>query len=79
MTTSVSEEQDILAVYYRENMQDFLNIHWFLVNLYFEYDLILSKDFIEEVPQAINLCTNTLYLLKYTLTSLDVNKSTKMI
>jgi hypothetical protein len=52
-------------------MGSFVHSRWFLVYPLMGYDWILGKDFMEEVPQEIELSTNVLHLPNSVLRGVD--------
>jgi hypothetical protein len=58
-------------------IENFIHFRWFLVYPLLGYNMILGKDFIEEVPHDIDLATNILHLQDYILKGLDYNNSNR--
>jgi hypothetical protein len=71
MTAGALEERDGLSVFLTIKMGSFWQSQSFTVYPLVGYDLILGKDFMETVPQGVDLPTNILYLPNTKLKGLE--------
>jgi hypothetical protein len=62
MTAGALEACTVPAAHLTVPMGSFIHTRWFLVYPLLGYDIILGKDFMEEIPQEIDLSTNILSL-----------------
>lgn len=73
VTAGKSEIHDLRAVFLSMQMGSFHHSRWFLVYPLKGYDLILGKDFMEDIPQKVDFVTNRLSLPNSTIQGLSQN------
>jgi hypothetical protein len=73
MTAGTLEQHNASAVLLAIQIGSFVHSRWFLVYPLFGYNIILGKDFMEEVPQEVNFSTNGLQLPNCIIKGSDYN------